>query len=131
MSRGRPTKSAIRQNLVELLYYVGQGYGYDLAKMYNEVFPPVTQRSIYYHLKKGVQLQEFVIHEIKEEKGDYSWGQVVEKVYYTLGSAAKPCGEKRVKDFLQAKGVKLWSEEQPPHSKSKFMKFVGKFQRAK
>ncbi len=100
MVRGRPTKSVIRQNIIEILHYLGEGYGYDLAKIYNEIFAPVTMRSIYYHLRKGVQTNEFIIHRIQKEKGDFSWGETAEKIYYTFGANANPQGLKRVEDFL-------------------------------
>jgi hypothetical protein len=87
---GRPAKSEIRQNIVELLYFMGNGYAYDIYKKYLDIFPKVTMRSIYYHLKKGVDTQEFVVHEIKSEKGEYSWGSDAEKIYYALGPAASP-----------------------------------------
>tara|TARA_Y100000034_G_C6653627_1_gene286216 strand:+ start:134 stop:523 length:390 start_codon:yes stop_codon:yes gene_type:complete len=103
MVRGRPARSIIRQNIIEILYYLGEGYGYDISKIYNEIFPPVTQRSVYYHLRKGVQLQELDIHEIKVEKGNYSWGNTVEKIYYTIGNNAEPKGEKRVKQYIEKK----------------------------
>jgi hypothetical protein len=99
--RGRPVGSAIRQNIIEILHFLGKGYGYQVCKIYNEVFPTVTQRVIYYHLRKGVQTKEIAINQIKEEKGDFSWGNLVEKVYYELGDAAEPVGEERVKEFLK------------------------------
>jgi len=101
MKKGRPVKSQIRQNIIEILFYLGNGYGYEISKIYNEVFPPVTQRSIYYHLRKGTQTKEIEIHQIKEEKGDFSWGNTVEKIYYSLGESAKPKGESRIKKFLR------------------------------
>ncbi|MBT3814638.1 hypothetical protein HOE37_01455 [Candidatus Woesearchaeota archaeon] len=101
MVRGRPTKSQIRQNIIEILFYLGKGYGYQISKIYKEVFPPVTQRSIYYHLRKGTQTKEININTIKEEKGEFSWGDTVEKIYYELGDAAEPKGESRVKEFLE------------------------------
>ena len=104
MKRGRPTKSKIRQNIVEILNHLGKGYGYQICKIYNEVFPTVTQRSIYYHLKKGVFTKEVAVQKIELEKGDFSWGNLVEKTYYTLGSNAVPQGEKRVQDFLKKYG---------------------------
>ncbi len=100
MKRGRPTKSIIRQNIIEILFYLQRGYGYQIAKIYNEIFPHVAQRSIYYHLRKGVSTKEILMHSIEEEKGDFSWGQSVEKIFYMLGEAAKPQDEKRVKDFF-------------------------------
>lgn len=99
--RGRPVKSQIRQNVVEILYHLGKGYGYQICKVYNEVFPEVTQRSIYYHLHKGVSTKEIVVHKVEQEKGDFSWGNTVEKTYYSLGGKAEPKGEKKVKEFLK------------------------------
>ena len=102
MKKGRPIGSKIRQNVVEILYYLGRGYGYHIAKIYNEVFPKVTQRSVYYHLKKGVLTGEIAVHKIEEEKGEFSWGQTVEKTYYMLGGKAQPRGLRRVQDFLKS-----------------------------
>ncbi len=87
--------------MVEILAVKGEGYGYELAKIYNQIFPPCTRENIYYHLRKGVALGEFVMKEIKQEKGDYSWGSVVEKKYYAIGPAAKPQGNERVRKFLE------------------------------
>ncbi len=100
MKRGRPVKSQIRQNVVEILHHLGEGYGYEISKIYNEVFPTVTQRSIYYHLRKGIATKEITIGKVEQEKGNYSWGPVVEKIYYGLGKNAMPKGEQRVKEFL-------------------------------
>ena len=103
MARGRPAKSAIRQNIVEILYFLKQGYGYEIYKIYREVFPTVTLRSIYYHLRKGVQLEEFKIQRIKKESGNYSWGESAEKIYYSLGPNAKPTGIEKVKKAIEKK----------------------------
>lgn len=127
MPAGRPTTSKIRQNILEILHYLHQGYGYEISKIYNEVFPPVTQRSIYYHLRKGVSLNELAVHEIKHETGDFSWGRSVEKIYYTLGKNAEPKGEKRVKQYL-TKCNKL-PTQQP--SQGKFTRFVRRFRKGK
>ncbi|MCX8147137.1 MAG: hypothetical protein N3D84_01580, partial [Candidatus Woesearchaeota archaeon] len=54
MPRGRPAKSQIRQNIIELLYFLGQSSGYDVYKLYIQIYPKVTMRSIYYHLKSGL-----------------------------------------------------------------------------
>ncbi|MBI2103084.1 hypothetical protein HYT55_04545 [Candidatus Woesearchaeota archaeon] len=101
MRRGRPVKSQIRQNVLEILHYLGKGYGYQISKVYNEVFPRATQRVIYYHLKKGIQTREIMVHKIEQEQGNFSWGSVVEKKYYTLGTKANLRGDGRVEDFLK------------------------------
>ncbi|AJF61712.1 TPA: hypothetical protein HA239_06405 [Candidatus Woesearchaeota archaeon] len=99
--RGRPVSSQIRQNIVEILYFLGKGYGYDIYKHYVGIFPKVTMRSIYYHLRKGVELGEFEIEKVEKEKGDYSWGEMAEKVYYRLGRSASPKGDARVKKAVK------------------------------
>lgn len=112
MPRGRPPKSEIRQNIIEILFYMGEGHGYNLARVYNEIFPAVTQRSIYYHLKKGVNTGEFLVHSIRKETGEFSWGQTVEKIYYTLGNQANPRGDKRVEEYLKKYKWKEHSKEE-------------------
>jgi hypothetical protein len=99
--RGRPVFSHIRQNIVEILYFLGKGYGYDIYKTYRSIFPKATLRSIYYHLKKGTKTGEFQVHKVKLEKGNFSWGDQVEKIYYSLGPNAKPTCLKKVQEFLK------------------------------
>ena len=99
--KGRPLASQIRQNVLEILAQVNSGYGYQICKIYNEVFPKVTQRSVYYHLKKGVQIGEIKVQQIKLEQGNYSWGDKAEKIYYSLGEKAAPKGHEGLKSFLE------------------------------
>lgn len=103
MRRGRPIKSQIRQNIVEILYFMKEGYGYDIYRAYKAVFPKVTLRSIYYHLKKGLELKEFKVSKIEREKGDYSWGGEVEKTYYSLDGNSKPVLNEAVKEYFDKK----------------------------
>jgi len=100
MAKGRPVKSEIRQNIVEILYFMKEGYGYGIYKVYVAIFPKVTMRSIYYHLKKGVILNEFKVSKVEKVKGDYSWGPEAEKIYYGLGDAAKPISNEKVKEYF-------------------------------
>ena len=100
MPRGRPVKSQVRQNMIEIFYFLKSSSGYDLHKIYCRLFPKVTLRLIYYHLKKGVSLGEFVVDKIEKVAGDYSWGSSTEKILYTLGPNAKPTMQKRVKEEI-------------------------------
>jgi len=100
MPRGRPVRSQIRQNVVEILSFLGKAYGYAIYKVYKAVYPKVTLRSIYYHLRKGIQTGEFKVERIEKEKGDYSWGGEAEKIYYALGPQAKPTMDPKVKEYL-------------------------------
>jgi hypothetical protein len=105
MTRGRPVLSSIRQNIVEILFFMKQGYGYEIHKVYMELFPKATQRVIYYHLKKGTALEEFDIKKIKKEQGNYSWGGEAEKIYYCLGKQAEPKILKEVKKYFESKAA--------------------------
>ena len=101
--KGRPVASTIRQNIVELLCFMKEGYGYDIYKAYVALFPKATMRSIYYNLKKGLSLGEFKINKVKVEKGNFSWGSQVEKTYYGLGPAAKPTMNEKIKEYFEKK----------------------------
>ena len=103
MPRGRPVKSEIRQNVVEILHFMGRGYGYDIYKAYRDIFTPVTMRSVYYHLNKGVETEEFKIAEVRKEEGNFSWGSTVTKTYYALGPKAKAKVLAEVKEYFDKK----------------------------
>jgi len=100
MPRGRPVKSEIRQRIAEILYFLGSDYGYRVHKIYCKIFPKCTREVVYYHLRKGVKLKIFEVKEVKQEKGDFSWGGMVEKTYYGLGAEAKVTGDAQVKKFF-------------------------------
>jgi len=106
MGKGRPVFSNIRQNIIEILYFMKSGYGYEIYKSYREIFPNVTMRVIYYHLKKGKSIGEFKVSKIERVKGNYSWGPEAEKTYYSLGPNAKPTMNKQVKEFFEKKKIK-------------------------
>jgi len=110
MPRGRPVKSAIRQNVVDILQHLKKGHGYNLYKIYTDLFDPVTMRVIYYHLKKGSALKEFKVHSIIKENGNFSWGSTVEKIYYELGENARPTYNYRVKEYFD----RINDEVEPP-----------------
>ena len=103
MPRGRPIGSKIRENIIEILYFLGEGYAYQIHKIYMDIFSPVTARSVYYHLRKGVDLDEFRVKSVRKEKGDYSWGDRAEKVYYVLGASASAKLDPAVKSYFDKK----------------------------
>ncbi len=86
---GRKAGSIIRKRISALIKELGKSYGYEIYKNYNVVFGNVDMRLVYYHLKSGVNRQEFIISEIKKEKGGYTWGDMAEKVYYDIGPRAE------------------------------------------
>lgn len=102
MRRGRPVGSAVRQNLIEILAVVGRAHGYQLYKIYKELFPKVTLRVIYYHLRKGQDLEEFELDKVEKERGDYSWGTEAEKIYYKIGPKAQVLGDERINAYVTA-----------------------------
>ena len=99
--RGRPVRSDIRQNLIEILFIKGKAFGYELSKDYNKIFPKCTARVIYYHLRKGEQLGEFRVHKVIKEEGNFSWGSSVERIYYELGEKAAPRLNDHIKKFFE------------------------------
>lgn len=103
--RGRPVSSEIRNNILEILNFKKRACGYELYQYYLDLFPKVHIRSIYYHLRKGVETGEVEVHEIKEEQGEYSWGNRAEKVYYTLGNNANVKGIERVRKYFKRQGL--------------------------
>jgi hypothetical protein len=100
MKRGRPAGSQIRQNIVEVLYFMGEGYAYQIFKAYCAAFKAVSMRSVYYHLRKGLSTEEFIVKEVRKEKGEYSWGPEAEKTYYSLGPKALPKMDMDVKERI-------------------------------
>lgn len=103
MGRGRPVGSKVRENIIEILYFLGSAHGYHIYKIYKNVYTPVTLRAIYYHLKKGLETEELAIADIQKEKGDFSWGTEAEKTYYKIGKRAKPKIDEKVKLLLETK----------------------------
>jgi hypothetical protein len=82
--KGRPERSKIRDNVKEILEENGSSDGYSLYKKYILKYPKVTMRSIYYHLKKGVELEIFRVKEVLKDRGNHSWGEYSEKVIYEI-----------------------------------------------
>ena len=99
--QGRPIGSKVRQNMVEILYFYKQLHGYDLFKIYTELYRPVTMRLIYYHLKKGLDTGEFKLYKVDTKTGKYSWGTTSENILYELGSTANPMVEPHVKSYWE------------------------------
>lgn len=87
---GRKAGSLIRKRIAAILGILGKSYGYEIYKNYVSIFGKVDMRLIYYHLKSGVNRKEFVISEIKKEKGGYTWGDTAERIYYGIGPKAEP-----------------------------------------
>ena len=98
--RGRPVKSIIRQNIVEILFFMKSGHGYEIYKVYRQLFPGITMRSVYYHLKKGLFTGEFKVERVSRVKGNYSWGGEAQLIYYSLSDKAEPKILKRVEHFF-------------------------------
>ncbi len=98
--KGRPPSSQVRQNIIEILHFSGPLHGYEIAKHYNKIFPKVTQRLIYYHLKKGQEYEVFRVKKIEKVDSGYSWGSEAERILYELTPKAMPSLNKEVKKYF-------------------------------
>ncbi len=101
-ARGRPRGSIIRQNMVDLLYHLKKAYGYEIHRHYIKLFSPCTLRSIHHHLNFGLKTGEFDLVEQKKETGSFSWGDSVEKSYYTLGKEARPKKNENIAEYVSS-----------------------------
>ena len=102
-TRGRPIKSLIRQRICEILFFLEEGYGYEINKIYLEIYGKVAQKSIYYNLSKGIETEEFKLIETRREEGNFSWGNTVQKHIYSLGPNAKPIIDEEAKKYFDNK----------------------------
>jgi len=66
MAKGRPLKTEIRENIALILKHTNIAYGYQIYKIYKDIFGKLSLRNMYYNLKKGVELGEFVLVNIKK-----------------------------------------------------------------
>jgi len=82
--QGRPIGSNVRTNIINLLSKEGPMHGYQIYQEYIKYYPKVSMRLIYYHLKKGVSLEELKIHKIEKKKGEFSWGNEVQNILYAV-----------------------------------------------
>ena len=103
MKRGRPVGSIVRQTIVNILFQLRKAHGYHIYKVYKELDSKISIRLVYYHLKKGVETEEFKLSKITKEEGDYSWGSQAEKHYYELGLNATVRNDTKIKNLLETR----------------------------
>ena len=80
----RPIGSKVRERIINILKENGPLWGYEIYKKYVKKYGKITRKNIYYNLKKGVELGEIKLVDIKHEEGSYSWGNSAEKKYYDI-----------------------------------------------
>ena len=76
-------------------------HGYEICKHYMKIYPKASARAIYYSLSKGVKSGHFKIAKVEIQKGSYSWGPEAQRIYYTLGTMAKPSGDAKAKKYFE------------------------------
>jgi len=117
--KGRPIGSIIRNRICVILSTINIGYGYEIYKIYKEIFGNVHIRTIYYNLKKGIEKEEIILLKVEKEVGNYSWGNEVQKIYYIIGPYANiqlPAKDsdliKKISGKYLKKGVEInWENE--------------------
>jgi hypothetical protein len=86
----RKAGSPIRTNIICILAALKKANGYQIYKVYKQLYAPCSLRVIYYHLQRGVQYGLFVIDSVVETKGSYSWGTTSQQAFYRLEPSVKP-----------------------------------------
>ena len=59
-------------------------YGYEIYKVYKEVYGDVLLRSIYYNLKKALEEGSIEVKKVVGVLGDFTWGPETDRVYYVV-----------------------------------------------
>ncbi|MFO7872169.1 MAG: hypothetical protein R6U26_00830 [Candidatus Undinarchaeales archaeon] len=101
MGRGRPPNSPVRDRMQMIVDALGVTYGYEIHKAYEEIFEPIELRSMYYHLKKGVELNQFEEVGVEKVKGPFTWGDVSIRKYYILGPEAEKRATAEVQKVIE------------------------------
>lgn len=104
--KGRPEGSIIRNRICAILEKMRTSYGYEIYKIYKELFGGVHMRSIYYNLKKGIESEEIILVNVKREIGNFSLGDEVEKIYYTKGPYANQIINKKDQEKINKIRIK-------------------------
>ncbi|TRO62008.1 hypothetical protein E2P64_00555 [Candidatus Bathyarchaeota archaeon] len=79
----RQVRSSVRSRIVEILRE-GSAYGYEIFKKYKARYGDISIRLVYYHLSKGEKDGLFEVKDIKNTKGNFSWGASTKRKYYKL-----------------------------------------------
>jgi DNA-binding PadR family transcriptional regulator len=77
------SRTSVRQRISEILRE-GPAYGYGIFKKYCTRYGKISMRLIYYHLARGEKDGLFEVSDLKQEKGDFSWGEASQRKYYKL-----------------------------------------------
>lgn len=96
----------MREHLKEILFVGGAMTAYDAYKHYIKLFAKTSQRNVYYQLERGVELNLFELEIIKDEKGDYSWGDTATKKYFRLAKDVNPNFSKEVRNYFNELNLK-------------------------
>jgi len=80
----RKPGSPIRENILKILSVGGSMYGYEIYKIYKEVYGDVLLRSIYYNLKKALEEGSIEVKRVVGVLGNFTWGPETDRVYYVV-----------------------------------------------
>ena len=92
-----------RENILKILYIGGSMYGYEVYKIYKEVYGEVLLRTIYYHLKACEKRGELKAKKIVGVLGGFTWGYETDRIYYELKEGVE---EKLKMNIEEIKAIK-------------------------
>jgi hypothetical protein len=78
----RKPGSEVRVRIGKILSVAKKAYGYEIYRIYTTVYGDVLLRTIYYNLKKGVELGDFEAANLMNVPGNFTWGFESNRVYY-------------------------------------------------
>jgi hypothetical protein len=82
-----------------MLFVAGKLTAYAAHKHYLQLFGKASQRNVYYQLERGAKAEQFERIEV-QEKGNFSWGDVSRKVYYTIKSKEGIMLDDRIREYF-------------------------------
>ena len=106
MKRGRPWRSDVRKKIGRVLAGCGVGHGYKVFKIYRAAYGKTTLRNVYYHLQKGVELDEFLEVGVELKNGNYTWGKNAQRKLYINGPDSEKKSDDRVKNAMKELDIK-------------------------
>lgn len=75
------SKSLVRERILQILYYVGYSYPYEIYKIYKSLYGKVCLRNVYYNIRKGIEAGDIKVLKVETVDGNFTWGDKTKRIY--------------------------------------------------